>query len=82
MKYDWYQFRQAVLRDGVVPYSFQCGDQRRNGGHLILDADGVGVDCERKLFPESECFEWTLGFRNTGTAETALLSELRSLDIT
>jgi alpha-galactosidase len=74
--------RQAILRDGVVPYSFQCAGQRRDEGHLLPDADGVGVDCERKFFPESECVEWTLGFRNTGTADTALLSELRSLDIT
>jgi len=40
------------------------------------------VDCDRKIFPESECVEWILGFRNTGTAETALLSEPRSMDIT
>jgi alpha-galactosidase len=75
-------WRQVILRDGVAPYSFQCGGQRRDGGHPLPDADGVGVDCERKLFPDSECVEWSLGFRNRGAAETALLSELRSLDLT
>ena len=80
-KCEWVFWRQAVLRDGVVPYSFQCGGRHHDGAHPLPDADSVRVDCQRKLFPESECVEWALGFGNTGTADTALLSELRSLDL-
>lgn len=80
-KCDWVFWRQTVLRDGVVPYSFQCGGRHHDGAHSLSGGNSVGVDCERRLFPESACIEWTLGLRNTGAEDTALLSELRSLDL-
>jgi len=80
-KRDWGFWRHAALCDGVVPYSFKFGGQRYDGAHPLSGRDSVGVECERTLFPESGCVEWTLGFRNTGAENTALLSELRSLDL-
>lgn len=63
-------WRQAILRDGVVPYSFNGSEQ-----------GSVGVECERKAIPESDCVEWTLCLRNKGKSDTPLLSDLRSLDL-
>ena len=70
MKRDWVCWRQAMLRDGVIPHSFRGSE-----------ATTVSVECERKVFPESDCVEWTFGLRNCGTADSAPLSELHSLDL-
>ena len=74
-------WRQAVLYDGTAPYSFHCDGQRCDGEHPAPAAESIGVECARRSFPESECVEWALRFRNTGTTDTALLSELQSLDL-
>lgn len=67
---DWNYWRQAMLRDGVMPYSFRGSEQK-----------SVGVDCAPKAFPASDCIEWSLRLRNTGATDSAPLSELRSLDM-
>ncbi len=30
---DWVFWSQAVRRDGVAPYSFQCGDRQHDAAH-------------------------------------------------
>ena len=49
---DWVSWRQAMLRDGVLPYSFRGSEQK-----------SVDVQCERQAFPASECVEWSLRLR-------------------
>lgn len=78
---DWEYWRQVMLHDGMVPYSFHCADRRYDGKHAPSDIDSLEVDCERRLFSASACVEWSLRLRNTGAVDTAQLGELRSLDL-
>jgi len=79
--YDGNCCRKVILCDGMVPYSFQCGGRLYDGKHEPSDMDSLGVDYEHKLFSASECVEWALRLRNTGTKDTALISALHSLDL-
>jgi alpha-galactosidase len=81
MQRDWASWRRALLQDAVTPYSFLCGGQRCDACGGAPGAEAVITDCEHKVFPESDCVEWTFGLRNTGKADTDLLSELHSLDL-
>ena len=81
MTCEWGQCRQTVLGNGAVPYSVQCGGQSCDRQHAVPGAEAIGVECARRVFPESDCVEWTLRLCNTGTGNTPALSGLRSLDL-
>ncbi|MBQ0150566.1 MAG: alpha-galactosidase [Bacteroidales bacterium] len=43
---------------------------------------GLEVRCELTLFDDFNAAEWVLFFRNTGTEDTPVLSQIRTLDLT
>ena len=81
MKQTWAEFRQDLLQGNVTPYSFLSAGERDSEAGRTPGAEAVEVESERKLFPESDCVEWTFGLRTTGDADTPILSDLHSLDL-
>lgn len=82
IKPEWSFWRQAVLHDNVVPYSFRCSGQLYDWAHPVLGAEPISLEPRRKYFPEAECVEWALHLSNPGATDTPILSELLSIDLT
>jgi len=52
--------------------------------HSVIYRDAAtGLECELELteYPESPTMEWLVRFRNTGTANTPIISEIQALDM-
>jgi len=59
-----------------------AADGRTRESITFTDPDtGVTVTCDTVFYTDFPAVEWTLNFRNTGTAPSPLISDIRALDM-